>query len=195
MHVFDTMMTTYKRSNVRSKKMANKKPVFDNEFRNNAVRYAQEHKDLSRKEWAANLGIGESTLARWLREARQSSNGTIEMRGTGNFESDEAKEVARLKRELRDTKDALEILKKDYRHTGRLTRAVYEQVEDTAEKRKEFSVSGVLEKSGISKSGYYDWKKRDKSKTAKRKERVVEKRKKSIKSHMKIMVHPKSLVN
>ena len=92
--------------------MANKKPVFDNEFRNNAVRYAQEHKDLSRKEWAANLGIGESTLARWLREARQSSNGTIEMRGTGNFESDEAKEVARLKRELRDTKDALEILKK-----------------------------------------------------------------------------------
>ena len=60
--------------------MANKKPVFDNEFRNNAVRYAQEHKDLSRKECAANLGIGESTLARWIRKARQSSDGSIEMR-------------------------------------------------------------------------------------------------------------------
>jgi transposase len=33
-------------------------------------------------------------------------------RGSGNHESDEAKENARLKRELRDTKDALEILKK-----------------------------------------------------------------------------------
>ena len=33
-------------------------------------------------------------------------------RGTGNYSSDEAKEIARLQRELRDTKDALEILKK-----------------------------------------------------------------------------------
>src|SRR5699024_3468132 len=92
--------------------MANKRQVFDNEFRNNAVQYAKEHKNLSRKECAMNLGIGESTLARWLREARQSDNGSIEMRGTGKFESHEAKEIARLKRELRDTKDALEILKK-----------------------------------------------------------------------------------
>ena len=48
-------------------------------------------------------------------------------------------------------------------------------MEDAAEKQREFSVSGVLEKLGISKSGYYDWKRRDKSKTAKRKERVIEK--------------------
>ena len=32
--------------------------------------------------------------------------------GSGNYQSDVAKENARLKRELRDTKDALEILKK-----------------------------------------------------------------------------------
>ncbi|MFR3320746.1 MAG: hypothetical protein ACLTSZ_05660 [Lachnospiraceae bacterium] len=30
----------------------------------------------------------------------------------GNYASDEAKEIARLQRELRDTKDALEVLKK-----------------------------------------------------------------------------------
>lgn len=48
-------------------------------------------------------------------------------------------------------------------------------MEDAAEKQREFSVSGVLEKLGISKSGYYGWKRRDKSKTAKRKERVIEK--------------------
>ena len=32
--------------------------------------------------------------------------------GIGNFESDEAKEIARLRKELRDTQDALDILKK-----------------------------------------------------------------------------------
>ena len=31
---------------------------------------------------------------------------------SGNYASDEAKEIARLQRELRDTKDALEVLKK-----------------------------------------------------------------------------------
>ena len=34
------------------------------------------------------------------------------MRGSGNYSSDEAKEIARLKRELKNTQDALEILKK-----------------------------------------------------------------------------------
>lgn len=88
------------------------KKSFDNEFRNNAVRYVQEHSDLTMKEAALNLGIGKSTLARWVSEAKHSETGTVEMRGTGNYASDEAKEIAQLKRELRDTKDALDILKK-----------------------------------------------------------------------------------
>ena len=36
----------------------------------------------------------------------------LSTRGSGNYASDEAKEIARLQRELRDTKDALEVLKK-----------------------------------------------------------------------------------
>ncbi len=40
------------------------------------------------------------------------STGDIESRGSGNYASDEAKEIARLKRELRDALDALEVLKK-----------------------------------------------------------------------------------
>ena len=71
MHVFDTMMTTYKRSNVRSKKMAKKKPVFDNDFRSNAVRYVQQHTNLTMKECAANLGVGRSTLSRWISESKK----------------------------------------------------------------------------------------------------------------------------
>ena len=38
--------------------------------------------------------------------------GEVLTRGSGNYASEEAKEIARLQRELRDTKDALEVLKK-----------------------------------------------------------------------------------
>ena len=42
----------------------------------------------------------------------RNNDGDIPVRGSGNYESDEAKEIARLKRELRDTQDALDVLKK-----------------------------------------------------------------------------------
>jgi transposase len=45
-----------------------------------------------------------------LQQFRES--GDIVARGSGNFSSDEQKEIARLKRKLRDTEDALEVLKK-----------------------------------------------------------------------------------
>ena len=60
---------------------------------------------------AENLGISDSALKTWLRAARE-HEGNVPTRGSGNYSSDEAKEIARLQRELRDTKDALEILKK-----------------------------------------------------------------------------------
>lgn len=50
-------------------------------------------------------------LKTWLRAARE-NEGSVPTRGSGNYSSDEAKEIACLQRELRDTKDALEILKK-----------------------------------------------------------------------------------
>ena len=56
------------------------------------------------------FGIGYSTLTKWRKELRDS--GDIVVRGSGNYESDEQKEIARLRRELRDTKDALDVLKK-----------------------------------------------------------------------------------
>ena len=39
-------------------------------------------------------------------------SGDIPVRGSGNYASDEQKEIAQLKRELRDAKDALDVLKK-----------------------------------------------------------------------------------
>lgn len=60
---------------------------------------------------ADNFGISESALKNWMKAAKE-NKGTVPTRGSGNYASDEAKEIGRLQRELRDTKDALEVLKK-----------------------------------------------------------------------------------
>ena len=83
---------------------------YDQQFKENAVRYRLEHPELSLQKAAENLGISDSALKTWLRAARE-NEGSVPTRGSGNYSSDEAKEIARLQRELRDTKDALEILK------------------------------------------------------------------------------------
>lgn len=75
------------------------------------VREESNHPELTVQKAAENLGISESALKNWMKAARE-NEGSVPTRGTGNYSSDEAKEIARLKRELRDTKDALEILKK-----------------------------------------------------------------------------------
>jgi len=83
---------------------------YDKQFKKDSVQYYLEHKELGLQGCAKNLGISQQTLSRWKSE--QVSTGDIESRGSGNYSSDEAKEIARLKRELRDTKDALDVLKK-----------------------------------------------------------------------------------
>lgn len=42
----------------------------------------------------------------------KNNNDEVIVRGSGNHASDEAKEIARLRKELKDTQDALDILKK-----------------------------------------------------------------------------------
>lgn len=91
--------------------MSKKNAQFNKDFKINAVTYTAEHPDLSMSECAKNLGIGLSTLSRWKSQS-QANNGDIPVRGSGNYSSDEQKEIARLKRELRDAQDALDVLKK-----------------------------------------------------------------------------------
>ena len=91
--------------------MSRKKTQHSKQFKLDAVNYRREHPDLTQVECAKNLGIGVSTLARWEAQFRD-NDGDIPVRGSGNYESDEAKEIARLKRELRDARDALDVLKK-----------------------------------------------------------------------------------
>lgn len=81
---------------------------YSNEFKQDAVQYVQDHPELSVRQCAENLGINMNTLSGWIRKVRLGE----EFRGQGNYSSDAEKEIARLKRELRDATDALEILKK-----------------------------------------------------------------------------------
>jgi len=84
---------------------------YTEEFKKDAVRYWKEHQELGCAKCAKNLGIGKSTLSTWGK-IYDTNDGAVPTRGRGNFESDEAKEIARLRKELRDTQDALDILKK-----------------------------------------------------------------------------------
>lgn len=81
------------------------------QFKQDAVKYVMEHPDLTVEECARNLGIGLSTLSRW-RQQYAANDGIVPTRGSGNYASDEQKEIARLKRELRNAQDALDVLKK-----------------------------------------------------------------------------------
>ena len=60
--------------------------------------YVHEHPDLTQEECCKNLGISLSTLARWKNQYLD-NNGDIPTRGSGNYASDEQKEIAQLKRE------------------------------------------------------------------------------------------------
>ena len=76
-----------------------------------AINYRKEHPDLTQVECAKNLGIGVSTLSRWESQFRDNDS-DIPVIGSGNYDSEEEKEIARLKRKLRDAQDALDVLKK-----------------------------------------------------------------------------------
>lgn len=84
---------------------------YNKKFKEDAANYYLGHKELGLKGCAVKLGVSRTALTRWVGEANGNS-GEVPTRGSGNYASDEAKESARLRKELRDTQDALEILKK-----------------------------------------------------------------------------------
>ena len=91
--------------------MPRKQKHHTKQFKLDAVNYRKGHPDLTQVECAKNLGISVTTLSRWEAQFKE-NDGDIPVRGSGNYASEEAKEIARLKRELRDTQDALDVLKK-----------------------------------------------------------------------------------
>lgn len=103
------LKTWYNKIIVQKENLIMAKP-HDKQFKLDAVQYYQDHRELGARGCAEILGVGYSTLTKWPKDFRES--GDIPVRGSGNYSSDEQKEIARLKRELRDAQDALDILKK-----------------------------------------------------------------------------------
>jgi len=93
------------------------KPHHTEEFKREVVQYAADHPDETRSSIIRKFGVPQGTFYKWQKEFRES--GEISGRGSGNHSSDEAKEIARLKKKLRDTEDALEVLKKAIGIVGR----------------------------------------------------------------------------
>ena len=87
------------------------KPVFDDEFKQEVVDQANQHSEESKVSIAKRFSIADSIIHKWIKDTNNNGN-KIESRGSGNFSSNETKEIARLRKELKDTQDALEVLKK-----------------------------------------------------------------------------------
>lgn len=90
--------------------MKKTKKHFSETFKQDAVNYYYSS-GKSMKAAAEDLKISQSGLNNWVQNAK-SNEGIVEHRGSGNYSSDAEKEIAKLKKELRDKDDALEILKK-----------------------------------------------------------------------------------
>ena len=90
--------------------MKTRKSQFSEEFKQDAVNYYYPS-GKSLKAASGDLKVSQSSLNNWVQSAK-SNKGLVEHRDSGNFSSDSEKEIARLKKELRDKDDALDILKK-----------------------------------------------------------------------------------
>ena len=85
--------------------------TYTDEFKRDALRYLEEHPDIDKKVAASYLDIPYDTLYGWWKRDRREKRGMTEGNLNGPM-TEEEKELIRLRRELRDTKDALEVLKK-----------------------------------------------------------------------------------
>ena len=130
------------------------KHSYDKEFKEQAVQYYLDNKDhMAMNEISKNLGIGASTLHKWIKLFTETGEFG---RGSGNFASDKDKEIARLKRQLRDAEGAIEVLKKINRDSEQVTtEKVYREMDVQHASESHPSINGMCNYVGISRSGYY----------------------------------------
>ena len=83
---------------------------YSDEFKRNALEYIKEHQDVDMRVCAEYLGLPYDTLYGWYKkEQREKRKGNNDIRDAGMSEEEKVMNAAR---ELRDTQDALEVLKK-----------------------------------------------------------------------------------
>ena len=84
---------------------------YDKEFKESIIQYVLDHPDETYVSVGKRFDVHSTTIGGWMKEYKDKGGNDV-FRGSGNYSSDEAKEFARLKKELKDTQDTLEILKK-----------------------------------------------------------------------------------
>ncbi|MGI6766932.1 MAG: transposase [Lentihominibacter sp.] len=83
---------------------------YTNDFKQDAIKYVEDHPDMPLHQIADSLGMPKDTLyGRIKTHCRKLRNGKV---NPNSPLTEEEKEIARLKRETRDLQDALEVLKK-----------------------------------------------------------------------------------
>lgn len=84
---------------------------YDEQFKNDALEYRKNHPQLSVNAVCRNLGISPPTYYQWKKSAEE-NDGQVKHIGSGNYANDQEKEIAELKRDLKNSQDAIKILKK-----------------------------------------------------------------------------------
>lgn len=75
--------------------------MIDKQFKLHAVQYRKDHPELTFQQVAENLGVFNSSIHRWCKQfddAKNENEDSNLFRESSNFSSDEAKEIARLKK-------------------------------------------------------------------------------------------------
>lgn len=85
--------------------------IYSDDFKRDALRYIQDHPEMKIKDVANYLDIPVGTLYGWNKTMRRKDILGENALASGPLTAEE-KEIARLNRENRDLKDALDILKK-----------------------------------------------------------------------------------
>lgn len=137
---------------------------YSKKYKEHAVKYYLANKNLGITQCAKNIGISKSALSEWYK-IYSANKGEVPTRGRGNFSNDVAKDNARLRKELQDTYDALEILKRassnEKLSTSNIFSTVYKyELELSQMNNRRLNISGVLRILGVSRSGYNSWKSR-----------------------------------
>jgi len=89
--------------------MSKKKRIYTADYKRNAVNLSAEKGNVAKV--ARELGIGSQLIHRWKKEQEEFKHNSFPGHGKAKL-TDEGREIARLKKELRDTKLGTEILKK-----------------------------------------------------------------------------------
>ncbi|MCT6818340.1 MAG: IS3 family transposase [Lysinibacillus fusiformis] len=144
--------------------MTNRKS-YDKEFKLEAVQLVESGKRVA--EVARELDLAEQTLHNWVRKFGK--DGEAAFVGSGNLKPED-KANKELQKRIRDLEEENAILKKANEHLCKRPEVIYDFIQ---QHRHEYRVAKMCEVLGVSRSGYYEWLNRPKSKQKERKEKLT----------------------